>query len=279
MPLSLLLTDNLSPMLLDNRYEYDPTTDLLGKGGLAVVYKAFDKRTQKYVAIKEFKDYEESLKYSLEEEFKKSLKFAHDNLVRAYDFFIEEREFIGGGSQKTQYGVMELIEGGDLHQYLRTHPKNEELLEVVKGILRGLHYLHTPNPNTDKGTVIHRDIKPGNILIYRNQQGKPIPKIADFNVSKEATDSTESSKSMVGTYEYMAPEQLNPAKYGISGKVAPNADLWALGVILFDYFSGTSLFGRRSEGNTQGQIIGNILDKPIPAEKIKQLPEDRKSVV
>ncbi|OWY26088.1 hypothetical protein C7N43_36220 [Sphingobacteriales bacterium UPWRP_1] len=260
-------------MLLNGRYEYNPATDLLGKGGLAEVFKAYDKETGRYVAIKKFTATDENLKYSLKSEFQKSLQLAHDNLVRAYDFFTVKRTFEDGETHETQYGVMELIEGGDLNQYLQKQPHKEELLQVVKGILQGLHYLHTPNAATDKGIIIHRDIKPGNILIYYNQQGQPIPKITDFNIAKETATTTEHSQSMVGTYEYMAPEQLNPNKYGINGKVQPNADLWALGVILYDYFNtgNTSLFGKRAHGDSEGHIISNILDKPIPADAIKKL--------
>ncbi|QQS28395.1 MAG: SUMF1/EgtB/PvdO family nonheme iron enzyme [Sphingobacteriales bacterium] len=258
-------------MLLNDRYEYNPDTDLIGKGGLAEVFKAYDKQRGIFVALKKFLT-ADSLKYGIREEFQKSIQFAHGNIVRAYDFFTVVRKFDDGETHETQYGVMELIEGGDLTGYLNKKPDNGELLEVVKGILRGLDYLHKPDSTTDKGSIIHRDIKPGNILIFYNNEGKPIPKIADFNVAKEMSGNLESSVSMVGTYEYMAPEQLNVTKYGMGNHVHANADLWALGVILCDYFMGKSLFGRRSEGNTQGQIIGNILDKPIPSEVIKSFP-------
>ncbi len=258
-------------MLLNDRYEYNPDTDLIGKGGLAEVFKAYDRQRECYVALKKF-NAADSLKYGIREEFQKSIQFAHGNIVRAFDFFTVIRRFEDGDTHETQYGVMELVEGGDLADYLKKKPAQEELLEVVKGILRGLDYLHTPDPTTNKRRIIHRDIKPGNILIFYNDEGKPIPKIADFNVAKEVSGDLESSVSMVGTYEYMAPEQLNVTKHGIDNHIHANADLWALGVILCDYFMGKSLFGRRSEGNTQGQIIGNILDKQIPAEVIRSFP-------
>jgi len=259
-------------MLLNHRYEFDPVADLIGRGGLAEVYKAFDRQRKCFVALKVFHPTTESVKYSIQQEFQKSIHFAHGNIVRAYDFFTVERKFEDGGTHETQYGVMELVEGGDLADYLKTKPKNEDLLNVVTGILEGLKYLHTADPTTDKGIIIHRDIKPGNILMYKNSAGQHIPKIADFNVAKEVSNNLESSVSMVGTYEYMAPEQLNLSKYGIDNHIHANTDLWALGVILCDYFMQKSLFGKRSEGSTQGQIIGNILDKPIPDKEIKLLP-------
>ncbi len=126
----------------------------------AEVFKAYDRQRGKFVALKKFHA-ADSLKYGIREEFQKSINFAHGNIVRAYDFFTIVQEFVGGGTHETQYGVMELIEGGDLADYLKKKPSNEELLEVVKGILRGLDYLHTPDPNTDKRRIIHRDIKPG----------------------------------------------------------------------------------------------------------------------
>jgi len=259
-------------MLLKERYEYNPDTDLLGKGGLAEVFKAYDRERKCYVALKKFHPSADIIKYGIREEFQKSINFAHGNIVRAYDFFTVVRKFEDGETHETQYGVMELIEGGDLAGYLNKKPDNSELLEVVKGILRGLDYLHKPDSATNKRSIVHRDIKPGNILIFYNNEGKPIPKIADFNVAKEMSGNLESSISMVGTYEYMAPEQLNVTKYGMDNHVHANADLWALGVILCDYFMGKSLFGKRSEGNTQGQIIGKILDEPIPSEVIQRFP-------
>ncbi len=75
----------MPPITLNNRYKYNPDTDLLGEGGLGKVYKAFDVQQERYVAIKKF-NVTSNLKHSLRAEFQKSIHFSHGNLVRAYDF-------------------------------------------------------------------------------------------------------------------------------------------------------------------------------------------------
>ena len=260
----------MPPITLKKRYQYNPDTDLLGTGGMGAVYKAYDNEHEHYVAIKKF-NAADSLKYSLKAEFQKSIHFSHGNLVRAYDFFSTNYTLPTGETHETQYGVMELIAGGDLAKYLKTKPPLPELLEVVKGILRGLAYLHTPDPNTDKGIVIHRDIKPANILIFRNNQGKPIPKITDFNIAKDATH-TLSTVTVVGTPEYMSPEQILPNTYAANGKLLPNTDLWALGVLLCDHLLNKSTFGKRTSGLTPGEITHNVLTQPLPTTDIQNLP-------
>ncbi len=253
-------------IILKNRYQYNPDIDLLGTGALGAVYKAYDNEHKHYVAIKKF-NATDSLKYSLRAEFQKSIHFSHGNLVRAYDFFSTNYTLPTGETHETQYGVMELIAGGDLAKYLKTKPPLPELLEVVKGILRGLAYLHTPDPNTDKGIVIHRDIKPANILIFRNNQGKPIPKITDFNIAKDATNEP-TTQNVVGTPKYMSPEQILPTKYGTNGKVLPNTDLWALGVLLCDHLLNQSVFN----GLSFTEITHNVLTQPLPTTDIQNLP-------
>lgn len=265
-------------IVLNNRYEYYPDTDLLGTGSLGTVYKAYDSQRRRYVAIKKFIVTNESRKYSLEEEFMKSIEFSHGNLVRSYDFFSTTDRLLTGEAHETQYGVMELIEGGDLARYLQTNPPLPELLEVVKGILYGLQYLHTPDPKTNKGVIIHRDIKPANILIFRNNVGEPVPKIADFNIAKEITNKAV-TQTVVGTPEYMSPEQFLPTQYGSNGKLLPNTDLWSFGVLLCDHLLQRSVFGRRSNGQTQGEIMRNVLDLPIPTAEIDRLPAPFKQII
>ncbi len=267
----------MPPITLNNRYKYNPDTDLLGEGGLGKVYKAYDVQQERYVAIKKF-NAADSLKYSLRAEFQKSIHFSHGNLVRAYDFFSTYDTLSSGETHETQYGVMELIAGGDLAKYLSTQPPLPELLAVTKGILHGLNYLHTPDPKTDKGIVIHRDIKPANILIFRNNQGKPIPKITDFNISKDTTNEV-STQTAIGTPEYMSPEQYLPPKYGTNGRVMPNADLWALGLLLCDHLLNRSLFGRRNNGQTKGEITHNILSETLPTAEIQKLPAPFNQIV
>jgi len=267
---------------LNNRYQFDPTTDEIGKGGLATVYKAYDLQLKRNVALKKFKIEDADEKYSLENEIQRAIDFQHPNLLRYYDYFTQTYQDEHQHPYQVQYGVMELIEEGDLSQWLKQNPDYPQLLQVFKGILKGLDYLHRPDMSTGKPAIIHRDIKPSNILLKRGSNGELIPKICDFNISKASNaEQTDVSKSFVGTFEYMSPEQINPSKYGINGKLAPNTDLWALGIMLFDhlYHGQESFLGKRSEGITQGQILENILNKKIPATQIDSLPAPFNSIV
>jgi serine/threonine protein kinase len=138
----------------------------------------------------------------------------------------------------------------------------DELKEIVIGILDGLQYLHTPNAMHQKPAIIHRDLKASNIL-FTTIGGKLIPKICDFGISKEIGSlgaTTATGTGYLGTIEYMAPEQINLAKFGKDGKLQPNTDLWALGCMLYEYFTGKAPFGKRTDGDMQIDIQNKILD-------------------
>ncbi|QQS30855.1 MAG: protein kinase [Sphingobacteriales bacterium] len=272
----------MGEVTLNNRYQFDPIHDEIGRGGLATVYKAYDLQLKRNVALKRFKIEDADDKYSLENEIQRAIDFQHPNLLRYYDFFNHTYHDEHQHPYQVQYGVMELIDEGDLSHWLKQNPDESQLLQVFTGILKGLDYLHRPDVSTGKPAIVHRDIKPSNILLKRASNGDLIPKICDFNISKATNaEQTDASKSFVGTFEYMSPEQINPAKFGINGKTSANTDLWALGVMLFDHLNpnNESLLGKRSEGTTQGQILDNILNKNIPVEQIDKLPAPFNEIV
>ncbi len=243
-----------APMEVKKTYEFNPDTDLLGQGGFGKVYKARDVNLEMDVALKRYNTGELPDKYSLFEEIKKSIRLSHTNLVRYYDAFEVESGTTFG--DKIQIGVMEYINGGNLHDYLSSNPSLNEIREVFLGIMDGLDYLHN-RPQK----IIHRDLKPENILMQK-EGSEVIPKICDFGISKVlGADDKNSSTMIIGSVEYMAPEQFNGKRYGINGGLSTNLDIWSLGVMIYEAFEKAPPFGKTTMGFARDEVMRNILEK------------------
>ncbi len=256
-------------MKIQSRYEYDPDKDLLGKGGFARVFRAHDTLLDRYVALKVFSNNQQH-GYSVLSEIKKVIQFEHPNLLRYFDVILLEHANALGETEQTQIGVMELANAGDLKDFAKANPNSPLLYKLLKDVLLGLEYLHS------KG-IIHRDLKAQNILLVK-QDGVLTAKISDFGISKDTGSGGQSSSMMVGTIEYMAPEQFSPAKYGIDGKVSSNLDLWSFGIMVHELLTNTTPFGSRDGDTTAEQIMSQILSTEMP-DGIDRLPEPYKSVV
>jgi len=252
------------PVLLFNRYEYNPYTGLIGRGGFSRVYKAFDRRLNRWVALKIYKTSEFPDRYSPIAEIRRVINLDHPNICRYLDIEETEKDNAFGEKEVTQICVMELLDGGNFSEYYNKHKSEEILTKLVGDVLAGLAYLH-------RNGIIHRDIKPANILIKETVDG-PVAKITDFGISK-GTESINSntSSALVVSIPYMAPEQLNIKKYGIQEKINYNLDLWSLGVALYEVITGKVLF-KNSETDSSEQIMTNIMAPELP-EKIKELPQ------
>jgi serine/threonine protein kinase len=250
-------------MLLFNRYEYNPQTDFIGKGGFSKVYKAYDKKFQRWVALKIYKTSELSERYSPMAEIQRVINLDHPNICRYIDFEEIEKEDSLGEIEKIQVGVMELLDGGNFSKYYRSSNDLSVFKKLLTDVLYGLSYLHR------KG-IIHRDIKPANILIKETDNG-PVAKITDFGISKKSGSANSgTSSALIVSIPYMAPEQLNVQKYGIDEKVSYNIDFWSLGVTVFEVITGQLLF-KNHDNDTSEQIMMNILSTEVP-EKINLLP-------
>ena len=256
-------------MTFQERYHYNPSTDLLGKGGFARVYKAKDVLLEREVAIKIFNVNDQN-HYTVVEEIKKAIKLIHPNLLQYYDVAVVENTNALGESDVLQVGIMELANAGDLKEFVKHNPGSPIIFKLLNQVLNGLEYLH------NKG-IIHRDLKPQNILLVE-QDGELTAKISDFGISKSMESDTHSSSMAIGTIEYMAPEQFNPSKYGINGKIGTNIDLWSFGIMVHELLTNESLFGQRSGNTTSEQIMSAILSSEIP-ESIASLPEPYRSTV
>lgn len=253
------------------RYQYCEK-DLLGEGGFAQVYKAFDKQFQEYVALKFYNKGDQG-KYDVLHEMKDSRRYSHPNIIRVHDAFVVRFDHTGGHSY-VQVGILEFANGGNLRDFIRTKPTEESFKDVLVGILNGLEYLH------HEKKLIHRDLSPENILMY-NEEDIWIPKIADFGISKRidfvstAKDKTKSTQ-LLGKVDYMAPEQFYPEKFGIGGKINTNVDLWAFGVILYELFMERRPFENDSQDNPL-RIIQSITNSPV--SNLIEIPEPYRSII
>jgi len=252
------------PHVLFNRYEYNPRTGFIGKGGFSRVYKALDRKLDRWVALKLYKSGDATDRYSPFAEIRRVINLDHPNICRYLDIEEMEKENAFGEKEVMQTCVMELLDGGNLHEYYAAHPTDEVLKKLLTDVLKGLEYLH-------KNGIIHRDIKPANILIKEAYDG-PVAKITDFGISK-LSDSINhhSSSALVVSIPYMAPEQLNVKRYGVDEKIGYNLDLWSLGVTIYEIITGKVLF-KNSESETSEQIMTNIMAPELP-EKINELPQ------
>ena len=202
--------------VVGNRYEI---LRKIGDGGMAFVYQARDKLLNRIVAVKvlrpEFVDDQEFLvKFKREAEAVASL--SHPNIVNVYDV---------GEDGKVHYIVMEYVDGQNLKEIIQDEGSLEEYtaLDIAKQIARALSAAH-------RNGIIHRDIKPHNILISKD--GRQV-KVADFGIAKAVSSSTMTNMgSVIGSVHYISPEQAK-------GKhLTSNADLYSLGIVLYEMIIG-----------------------------------------
>jgi len=265
-----ILQTEEGPVTLFNRYTYHSSENLIGKGGFSKVYKAYDSKLNRYVALKIYKEIEFAGNYKPIAEIKKVTEFSHPNICRYFDIEEIEQKNPAGKSEKIQVCIMELLDNGNLEEYYKANKSQLVLKKLLEDILNGLSYLH-------KKGIIHRDIKPSNILIKENTEG-PIAKIADFGISEITnTLKNDTTSTIAATIPYLAPEQLDAKKYGINESISFNLDLWYLGVTMYEVLTGDVLF-KNNEQEGPEQIVVNILSPGLP-EKINTLPEPFKNIV
>lgn len=205
---------------MGNRYE---VLERLGGGGMALVYKAKDNLLNRIVTIKVLRD-----EYADDEEFVRRFRqeaqavasLSHPNIVNIHDV---------GYCEGSHYLVMEYVEGQNLKEIIKLKApfSIEEAIEITKQICDGLEHAHD-------NKIIHRDIKPHNILITKG--GKV--KVADFGLARAVTTATVThTKTVLGSVHYFSPEQ---AKGEITDE---KSDIYSLGVVLYEMLTGQVPFG------------------------------------
>jgi serine/threonine protein kinase len=197
--------------LIGDRYELD---ERLGHGGMATVYRAHDRKLDREVAIKLLADNfagDEEVRRRFSREARLAAKLDHPNVIQVFDV---------GEEDERPYIVMEYVEGGTVGDRLQRRRRSlatSEALQILAQLCDGLGHAHAKK-------LVHRDIKPQNLLL-RESDG--CLKITDFGIARAAEETTRLTRpgKVIGTDRYMAPEQL------ADGKITPAADVYACGVV------------------------------------------------
>lgn len=223
---------------------------LLGKGGMGVVARVVHLRLGEPMAIKMLRASvvkRPQFVHRFLREAKAAARLRSEHVCRVFD--------VGVLKNGAPYMIMEYLEGMDLSEHMRSHglPQISVAVELLLQACDGLREAH------DKG-IVHRDIKPANFFVTQRSDGSPLIKLLDFGISKIQSDDDEmeltSTKTTLGTPVYMSPEQLRSSK-----QVDARADIWSLGVIMYQLLSGKRPF----EGETLSSLCMNIgMDEPPP---------------
>ena len=214
----------------------------LGEGGMAVVCKAYDTRLERNVAVKVIlpqKQHTEKFIKRFEREAKALASLSHPNIVKVIDY---------GEYESLPYLVMEYLPGGTLKQKLTGKPMNwQNAIQILLPIARALAYAHGHK-------IIHRDVKPSNILITDSDE----PMLSDFGIAKiiEAEESLDLTGTGVGvgTPEYMSPEQAQ-------GKhVDARSDVYSLGMVFYEMVTGRKPY----QADTPMAVVWKLASEPLP---------------
>lgn len=212
----------------------------LGEGGMAVVYKGFQESLNRYVAIKVLRSElarDQEFVARFRREALAVAKLSHPNILHVYD---------AGEAQGIYYIAMDYADGGSLKDRIRQGRLTvEQTIDITAQLADALDYAHRQG-------LVHRDVKPSNVLM--STHGRPL--LTDFGIAKvlyQATHLTRSGTS-IGTPEYMAPEQLQ------GQEVDGRADIYALGVVLFEMLSGWSPFS----APTPMAVMYKQMNEPAP---------------
>lgn len=231
-------------MLIGERYEI---ISLIGSGGMAYVYNARDTRLNRLVAIKVLKE-----EYSSDKNFVVKFRgeaqsvagLSHPNVVNVFDV---------GEENGLYYIVMELVEGMTLKKFIERKGKLEvkEAIGIAVQIAQGMEAAHVNH-------IIHRDIKPQNIII--SKEGKV--KVTDFGIAKAATSNTIAAGQAIGSVHYISPEQ---ARGGYSDE---KSDIYSLGVTLYEMLSGKMPF---AADNTVSVALLHIQEEAVPLRELNPM--------
>src|SRR5712671_3434722 len=230
--------------VLGDRYQLQ---DPIGRGGMTTIYRARDIRMDRVVAVKVLREvYSTDPKFvrRFQVEAKAASALQHPNIVQVYDY---------GQTDGNYYIVMELVEGTDLRRYLRSRGvlDIDRAIIIAHDVALGLGAAH-------RRAIVHRDVKPQNILVSRDGSVK----LTDFGIVSVYTESNArrltTTGMTLGTVQYYAPEQAQ------GQIVSPAADVYSLGIVIYEMLAGRTPF----DGNSLVAVaMQHIQDVPIPPSR------------
>ncbi len=239
--------DQFIGKMLDNRYEL---LEIVGTGGMAVVYRAKCHRLNRFVAVKILKPeaaQDPELRKRFRDESQAVAMLSHPNIVAVYDV---------SKTQNMEYIVMELIDGITLKQYIRQKGGFlpwKEALHFITQVMRALRHAHSRG-------IIHRDIKPHNIMVLRDGSCK----VADFGIACLGNAQSTNPQEALGSVHYIAPEQAKGAR------VDARTDIYSAGVVLYEMLVGKVPY----EGNSPVEVALQHMqtEPPLPGSVQSNIP-------
>jgi serine/threonine protein kinase len=234
------MSGELEKKLLGGRYRIDA---LIGRGGMSDVYRGMDVVLQRQVAIKILTDRSEDLRKRFLREAQSMARLNHTNIVGVYD---------AAQNDGVSYIVMELVQGRTLATISPSELTVHTALRYILELLEALAFAHENN-------VVHRDVKPANIMVLANGAIK----VMDFGLSRRTSEmsSVTNAGEIVGTIAYLSPERF-------LGKIADaRSDLYSVGVVMYEVFTGTVPFKNESD-DLVAVIFAHVNEPPAALRAI-----------
>src|ERR1700730_875635 len=236
------------PRLLGGRYELD---GIVGRGGMAEVFRARDIRLDRIVAIKTLRDdlaRDQTFQARFRREAQSAASLNHPSIVAVYD---TGEDMVGG--TPIPYIVMEFVDGRTLRDLLRDDRRllPERAAEITDGVLRALDYSH-------RNGIVHRDIKPANVMVTRSGDIK----VMDFGIARAMSDAQATmtqTAQVIGTAQYLSPEQAR------GERVDARSDLYSAGCLLYELLTGRPPFTGDSPVAIAYQ---HVREAPVPPSRI-----------